>query len=335
MDLNHHEAQEALAAWVPQLERLIALGYSGEAAKEVRGIADDLITVLLAQAGRQASLPAVPFPERVLDEIHQAIGGFGDREYLGHSLREPGSTYQGQESHMDSVLALYSHGGLAPIASQLRMENLQPPVHARIALRLWGGAVAHLASYEAIGGSENLRRALWWLSKAAMAWEVVKTPDYAMLQRRARERLKERFSLYISELDPNRVIFGRRVLDEIAVLEMTGWGGPTVVSFPVDTVNGDEREVVALTPTMLAHAAAADAVGRNIYHYPSLGLDGTETGRMASWIGMLIKREIEAIHEAGVGYMGVHDWDVLEFMADADPDGNGVYPLGDRAKGGA
>jgi hypothetical protein len=329
MDLDHHAAREALALWVPELDRLIEGGYRGEALLEVRATRDTYLVLLLAQAGRQASLPGVPFPENALDVAFELLDGFGDREYALHTLCEPGSDYECNESHPDAPLGLMKAGGY-----RVAFADLPDEYRARVALRLWGGAVVWLAAHDARGGAEELRRANWWLTKAGMAWEAVRSPDWVSLRERAVARLFERFGEQRTDLDNQRAIFAHTVIAEVEAMQGLSMGsGPLVVSFPCDRLLGEQREVVALTPSLAAYAMAANRAQRTGCMLPTVTMHGADSGRMAAWVGLLLEREVRDLLDADLGFFPVFDSDVVRMLEGLDPDDNGVYPLQRKGDG--
>jgi hypothetical protein len=56
-------------------------------------------------------------------------------------------------------------------------------------------------------------------------------------------------------------------------------------------------------------------------------MDGKASGRMASWVGLLLEREVKDLLDADLGYFPVFDLDVVRMLVGLDPDDNGVYPL--------
>lgn len=302
MDINHHEAQEALAAWVPRLDHLIDMGERDTHNYDWREMVGKFTTLLLAQAGRQASLPGVDIPSAFLDECRELVPNFGTRLVLnGYSFCEPGSHWSSATTAVDDPLILRMPG----TDHSLPFSGLNYRDQCAAGLFLWGGAVANLATYEQSGGADQLRVVDWWLTKAGMAWEHLKGPDWQAVEMKAVAVCKERWRSMKVSTNMHDAMFGYACLEETMAVELAMVALP-IVSLPVDKLRGVTREVTVLTPYLVAHARAAHAAGFTGAAIPTVRTDGSVSSRSAAWIGNIIDQEMADLSDAGISVGGLY-----------------------------
>ncbi len=337
MDFDSHAAGEALAKWVPMLPRLIersseAMGHLTES-MEIE--ANNLVVLLLAQAGRRLSLPMVDIPEPNLDYALQSVQSFGRRDWNGWSLCEPGGGYATYVAEADEAICLrMPHGNGATVYP---LGDLDDSPKCAVALRLWAGAVAYLAAYEQHPNPESLERANWWRTKAGMAYELVKGPDWAALAEQCLAHTKdyyaERMGLAgINHTEPMRAL-AHQAFHELESLEEGGVPVPFVV-LPTSHNDTTPYALAIALPSVLLHSCGAHRADLMGVLLPCvLVKQAASKDMMASWLGQFAIAEVERIGETS-GYS------VFNIFADAElsayitshlPMPHGIYPLGRAA----
>jgi hypothetical protein len=329
MDLSMHDAFDALGKWVPLHERLIQRWGGGGMQQGLRDDLSRLRVALLASAGHRAWADVwEPLPQQLVDDATQIAMRVGIREIAGgYTLKEPGSTYQSLEAPADEPLRLRRSGGDS--VDWVLFSRLPGGEQAGIALRVWSEAVVALVAYEASGGdAELLRRADWWLCKAASAWSTVKGTDWGALVPSLRELTLAHWKNHTEIAYGHEKVFAHQNFDELLSWQSVGQQPPIARIFLGEGVSD---ALIVITRAVAAHALAAHSASVSGFEVPGIDDHGQLHDRMASYLGrQLFDALREARKSGGYESTGFADSQILDLLdGTAGPDG--ITPIGKAA----